>query len=343
MPKTTCHGSQKRSFFETCSLQLRTWIYDLPSDLRLERLDEDSLPHAFTLHMVYNTVCILLCRPYLSPKNDVSIVKKAKDLLHSSAKQICAIARKNRRAFGSFRQSPITATHCTLSAALVLIQQTDEKRQTSIADDISICLQVLDELSTAWDTARRIRANLVKLIRTRSAQASAVENDHDYTSRGALSQSLATGIVRSDSQTEIQPPTRTLDNVHSPDVGPPLADKTSWNHIDGTLENCDQIGNYEQHQQYHVYPWMLGEEYQQRDQLSRKDTSAASEYASKNPSQPDSNTPAWMKFGLQQTLESMMDSATTMYDPANSKYPPTNDSTSGTNADYMGWDPMWYG
>lgn len=164
-------------------------MYDLPPELRLDRLDATSLPQAFTLHMVYSTACILLARPYLvpiaattsssiKPTNTIDTKpeeesQKANVLLLTSAKQICSTARKYRRVFGSFRRSPITATHCTLSAALVLIRNAKPRSAVGTADapssgfntdDIKLCLEVLDELSTSWDTARRIRLNLLKIV-----------------------------------------------------------------------------------------------------------------------------------------------------------------------------------
>lgn len=190
MPKPKCQGSLRSAFLDSCYLKLKTWIYDLPPELRLDRLDANSLPQAFTLHMVYSTACILLARPYLAPAasinnggmNSTNSVdekfegdfKKADVLLQTSAKQICSTARKYRRVFGSFRRSPITATHCTLSAALVFLRSaktravldtSGEPSSSFNTDDIRLCLDVLDELSTSWDTARRIRLNLLKLIK----------------------------------------------------------------------------------------------------------------------------------------------------------------------------------
>lgn len=182
MPKPTCQGSLRLAFFNSCCLKLKTWIYDLPPELRLDRLDASSLPQAFTLHMVYSTACILLARPYLvpaansaiDPANTIDTKPEADTLLQTSAKQICSTARRYRRVFGSFRRSPITATHCTLSAALVFLRSSAKTRTLAdstgaapssfSSDDVKLCLDVLDELSVSWDTARRIRLNLLKLI-----------------------------------------------------------------------------------------------------------------------------------------------------------------------------------
>lgn len=190
MPKPKCQGSLRSAFFDSCCLKLKTWIYDLPPELRLDRLDASSIPQAFTLHMVHSTAGILLARPYLAPaaattksatESSSNMDPKFKDdfqkadaLLQTSAKQICSTARKYRRVFGSFRRSPITATHCTLSAALVFLRNSkarsavdtnDVPSSSFSTDDLKICLDVLDELSTSWDTARRIRLNLLKLVK----------------------------------------------------------------------------------------------------------------------------------------------------------------------------------
>lgn len=187
MPKPKSQGSLRSAFFDSCCLKLKTWIYDLPPELRLDRLDAASLPQAFTLHMVHSTACILLARPFLAPATTNSAIvstknidpkfkedfEKADVLLQTSAKQICSTARKYRRVFGSFRRSPITATHCTLSAALVFLRNAKARSAVNKDDgpssgfsteDLKICLDVLDELSTSWDTARRIRLNLLKLV-----------------------------------------------------------------------------------------------------------------------------------------------------------------------------------
>lgn len=188
MPKPKCQGSLRSAFFDSCRLKLKTWIYDLPPELRMDRLDATSLPQAFTLHMVHSTACILLARPFLTPATTKSAIDSAKNidpkfkedfekadvLLQTSAKQICSTARKYRRVFGSFRRSPITATHCTLSAALVFMRNAKARSGVDTADvpssgfsteDLKVCLGVLDELSTSWDTARRIRLNLLKLVK----------------------------------------------------------------------------------------------------------------------------------------------------------------------------------
>lgn len=144
--------------------------------------------------MVYHTVCILLCVPFWNltdtqeasratdqptkvHDNDKSLhdacKAKAMTICRNSAKAMCIVAQKYRQRFGSFKLSPITPTHCILSAALVIIGncRIDPKngtgsqllRGTSPQTDLGLCLQVLRELSTSWNIAKRIGRNLGKL------------------------------------------------------------------------------------------------------------------------------------------------------------------------------------
>ena len=76
------------------------------------------------------------------------------------------MARKYRQVFTSFRNSSLSATHCTLSAALVL---QGAKNSSNIEggkrhdNGLDRCIQVLDELSTSWSPAQKICRNLKKL------------------------------------------------------------------------------------------------------------------------------------------------------------------------------------
>lgn len=237
MPKPKCHGSLRSAFFDSCCLKLKTWIYDLPPELRLDRLGPTSPLQAFTLHMVYSTACILLAHPYLSPATATtdSVMEltniidpklrdefqKADVLLQASAKQICSTARKYRRVFGSFRRSPITATHCTLSAALVFLRNarsrpvTDETGMppsSSSTDDIKLCLAVLDELSTSWDTARRIRLNLLKLVMKSQVAGIDVSNYSPRLSKDQIRN--GTGDLGNDPES-LQPSGSSLDDPSS--------------------------------------------------------------------------------------------------------------------------------
>jgi hypothetical protein len=84
------------------------------------------------------------------------------------------IAQKYRRMFGSFRLSPITATHCILSAALIIVEKCCSPKYSQLKqkseDDVprmlpphaaaGLCFQVLREMSTSWNIAKRIGRNL---------------------------------------------------------------------------------------------------------------------------------------------------------------------------------------
>ncbi|OLN93225.1 hypothetical protein CCHL11_07571 [Colletotrichum chlorophyti] len=126
--------------------------------------------------MVYHTCCILLFKPFLvkskegpaAPKTDA--VRRAETLCIESAKRICHTGKKYRQVFGSFRRSPITATHCVLTAALVLIQYAAPDPDFANTGRpcctvyIEACLEILAELSTSWNPAGRMRTDLIRLL-----------------------------------------------------------------------------------------------------------------------------------------------------------------------------------
>ncbi|GAB1200341.1 hypothetical protein APSETT444_009711 [Aspergillus pseudonomiae] len=160
---------QRPAFLKSCLLDLRSWFYDLPTELRIDRAND--IPQAYTLHMVYHTARILLAKPFImreippsKPKNETT------DLAHSicreSARSICLVAQKYRHTFGGYHLSPITATHCTLSAALVLLDETENLNAPSHKNKLTLCLTVLDELSKSWYPAGHIGHNLRKLCRS---------------------------------------------------------------------------------------------------------------------------------------------------------------------------------
>lgn len=144
--------------------------------------------------MVYHTAFILLCGPFLasdaSPKSsdhnktseaqdqssENTTSKKALDACCASVRSMISVAQKYRQTFGSFRLSPVTATHCTLSVALIIIERCCSQenyskpspseggtRTLSPHAAAGLCLQVLRELSTSWNIAKRIGRNLEKV------------------------------------------------------------------------------------------------------------------------------------------------------------------------------------
>lgn len=141
--------------------------------------------------MVYHTAYILLCGPFLpkhsDPKTDPKTesttqekqepkdpqTEKAVTLCSASCRAMCIIAQRYRQTFGSFKLSPMTATHCILCAALIIIEKcctVENLKQYNPVDkpqpsasphaSVGLCLQVLRELSSSWNIAKRIGRNL---------------------------------------------------------------------------------------------------------------------------------------------------------------------------------------
>ncbi|GLI76007.1 hypothetical protein PoHVEF18_004273 [Penicillium ochrochloron] len=202
-PKPLFHAHHKSAFFDSCVLELKTWYYDLPSELKIERPSGPSrFAHTYTLYMVYHTAFILLCGPFLSgnspPKNEEKTKsspeqhentpenptsQKALTACSASVRSMISIAQKYRQTFGSFKLSPVTATYCTLSAALIIIErccspenygkpspQEEGARTLSPHAAAGLCFQVLRELSTSWNIAKRIGRNLEKVYCDRFGQ-----------------------------------------------------------------------------------------------------------------------------------------------------------------------------
>ncbi|GFF69631.1 hypothetical protein IFM60648_02969 [Aspergillus lentulus] len=171
-PKPSLNQHQRSAFLKSCLLDLKTWLYDLPPALRIDQ--PNHLPHAYTLHMVYHTARILLVKPFTvrhqSASSDADTNTRgqtqtqAKSVSTDSARAICTIAQKYRQRFGSFHLSPITATHCTLSAATVLLEDIDGDIAPSQKTRLEICVGVLEELAGSWQPARHIGNNLRRLL-----------------------------------------------------------------------------------------------------------------------------------------------------------------------------------
>ncbi|CAK7222722.1 hypothetical protein SBRCBS47491_004956 [Sporothrix bragantina] len=181
-PKPLRGRKQRAIFVDSQLLALKNWQYDLPDVLRVDRGRHQKIPQVYTLHMMYHTAYIILMRPFLNtPGNNTkdnkpqtgddrvseADVERAKKVCYQAAGDICSIARKYRTAYGNFRQSPITATHCTLSAALILFNAKNLRwagtHGVTIERDMKLCLQVLEELSVMWSPARHIWKNVAVL------------------------------------------------------------------------------------------------------------------------------------------------------------------------------------
>src|SRR5690242_5281400 len=167
VPKPQYRGMQREAFFDSCLLELRSWAYDLPHELRLETSNEkNTVPQAYTLHMVYHTTLILLGNALLSVKSETMFglshqtCQKALDTCHEAARNVCLVAKKFRDVFGSFRRSPVSATHCLHSAALIFIQiektRGSHPNVRAVSESANLCLNALGELSFAWNPAERI-------------------------------------------------------------------------------------------------------------------------------------------------------------------------------------------
>ncbi|KAF4459425.1 Transcription factor [Fusarium albosuccineum] len=165
-PKKLTHDAQRRTFFDSCLLELKGWIYTLPSELKISRSSRHDFPQAYILNMVHQTSIILLAKPFL-PKTrpppspayaQGTLTKKAADLCIEAAMEIRSLGEQYRQVFGSFRRSPITATHCSLSAALIAANAHDFRGTEVNKDDrdcVSSCIQTLQELSDSWTPSRR--------------------------------------------------------------------------------------------------------------------------------------------------------------------------------------------
>lgn len=171
-PKPLLKDNQRPTFLESCLLDLRTWFYDLPTELRVDRPND--IPHAYTLHMIYHTARMLLAKPFIMRGNShpsknqtgCKTIDLATSICRESARAICLVAQRYRQVFGGFHLSPISATHCTLSATLVLLGERENLILPSHKNKLSLCLTVLDELSKSWHPARLIGHNLRKLCRS---------------------------------------------------------------------------------------------------------------------------------------------------------------------------------
>ncbi|EAW20573.1 Zn(II)2Cys6 transcription factor [Aspergillus fischeri NRRL 181] len=206
-PKPSLNQHQRPTFLKSCLLDLKTWLYDLPPALRIDQ--PNPLPHAYTLHMVFHTARILLAKPFTvrhqSASNDADAnggaqtQTQAQSVSTDSARAICTIAQKYRQHFASFHLSPITATHCTLSAATVLLEDiAGEDMLPSQKSRLEVCVGVLEELAGLWQPARRIGTNLRRLLRTRynlTLPGSSTEGQLQATGDGLLAPSTGFDFV----------------------------------------------------------------------------------------------------------------------------------------------------
>lgn len=115
-------------------------------------------------------------------KNPLTERLESRKISYQAASEICSVAQKYRKTFGSFRQSPVTATHCTLSAVLTLLNAAHHSWEgismTVNNRNIELGLTVLEELSVCWNMAKRIRQNLQKLYQPLRPGIDRAQNIH---------------------------------------------------------------------------------------------------------------------------------------------------------------------
>lgn len=139
-------------------------------------------PQVFTLHMTYHTAVILLHKPFLSegrpnysskkpydPSTTNPTAINASSVCCQAAEGICDLAEKYRQIFGSFRRCPLTATHCTLMAALISLQIPQSSKRPDKAP-FDMCANVLRELSDSWRPPKRLLESLL-VLRTKKSEA----------------------------------------------------------------------------------------------------------------------------------------------------------------------------
>ncbi|KAG5660937.1 hypothetical protein KAF25_002580 [Fusarium avenaceum] len=162
-PKGLDTAHKRQSFFDSCFLDLQNWLFALPKELKIDSDQPSASPHLYTLHMCFHTCIILLAKPFLPKKANPSESSIALEACRQAAKDICNLGNRYRTAFGSFRRSPITATHCTLTATLMIMFLGKGSR-----GDLDCCLLALGELAESWAPAKRYWQTLSRVLGERS-------------------------------------------------------------------------------------------------------------------------------------------------------------------------------
>ncbi|KAL3468849.1 fungal-specific transcription factor domain-containing protein [Aspergillus californicus] len=194
-PKRLPLGIQQQAFFDSCLLQLKSWKYRLPANLQVKSplaSKTQILPQVYILHMVYHTSIIMLAKPFLArrqepPAQEPStmaqhegqagrIAERAATLCMEAAREICFLGEQYRKSFGSFRHSPVTATHCTLSAVLFFFFSLKHCRQDESEDEeavspkaiaklINSSVVTLGELAHSWMPARQYWRAILAIVK----------------------------------------------------------------------------------------------------------------------------------------------------------------------------------
>ncbi|KAH6950812.1 fungal-specific transcription factor domain-containing protein [Fusarium avenaceum] len=162
-PKGPDTAHKRQSFFDTCFLDLQNWLFALPKELKIDPDQPSASPHLYILHMCFHTCIILLAKPFLPKKATSPESSIALEACRQAAKDICNLGNRYRTAFGSFRRSPITATHCTLTATLMVMFLGKGSR-----GDLDCCLLTLGELAESWAPAKRYWQTLSRVLGERN-------------------------------------------------------------------------------------------------------------------------------------------------------------------------------
>lgn len=184
-PKKLALSDKRGKFMDSCLLELKSWQYSLPSELKpTDENRHEHLPQAYLLLMVYHTAVILLAKPFVqeagteatgtpdAPK-PTPLQQKAQQCYLEAARNIASLGDQYRRNVGSFRTSPISATYTSLSAVLALLDcQRNSNRPLNRPGNpdhghIVACLTTLEQLSTAWMPPGKYHRNVLKLIRSK--------------------------------------------------------------------------------------------------------------------------------------------------------------------------------
>lgn len=180
------------------------------------------LPHVILLHMVYHTSLILLAKPFL-PKSHQSAsteqdssqagTQKVSSICMEAAKEICLLGEQYRKVFGSFRQSPITVTHCTLSAVLLILDSGVFEREFGLRSRMNLinsCLLTLRELSDSWVPARKYWKGILRIVKHR--QSNSVE-DHEQAAQEQSNSSNNYDLCAEYSTESHLPPDQTMEEM----------------------------------------------------------------------------------------------------------------------------------
>ncbi|OJZ90680.1 hypothetical protein ASPFODRAFT_126325 [Aspergillus luchuensis CBS 106.47] len=215
--------ARRHSFFDSCLFELKSWNYNLPADMQAKQSESSSiLAHILVLHMVYHTSLILLAKPFL-PKSQNSTsaeqdsswpgALKVSSICMEAAKEICLLGEHYRKVFGSFRQSPITVTHCTLSAVLLILDSGVLEREFGLRSRMNLinsCLMTLRELSDSWMPAKQYWKGILRIVKHR--QSKSAEN-HEPAVKGQSNKSNGYDLCAEYSTECHIPPDQTMEEL----------------------------------------------------------------------------------------------------------------------------------